>query len=92
MSSFGVGTLRTMLTALLGAVAMLLLIACVNVANLQLGRALARRREMVLRLSLGASLGRIARQLFVENLLLAALGGVVDCCWHGWSPDWPTSC
>ncbi|HUE85571.1 MAG TPA: ABC transporter permease [Vicinamibacterales bacterium] len=76
MSSFGVGTLRTMLTALLGAVAMLLLIACLNVANLQLGRALARRREMVLRLSLGASLGRIARQLFVENLLLAALGGV----------------
>jgi putative ABC transport system permease protein len=76
MASFGVGTLRTMLLALLGAVVMLLLIACVNVANLQLGRALARRREMVLRLSLGASVGRIARSLFVENLLLAALGGV----------------
>jgi predicted permease len=75
MSSFGLGTLRTMLLALLGAVVLLLLIACVNVANLQLGRALARRREMVLRLALGASVGRIARSLLVENLLLAALGG-----------------
>jgi putative ABC transport system permease protein len=75
MAEHNLGQLRTMLTALMGAVALVLVIACVNVANLQLGRALARRREFVMRLSLGAGLGRLARQLFAESLVLALAGG-----------------
>ena len=71
MADQGLGTLRTMLTALMGAVTLVLIIACVNVANLQLGRALARRREFALRLALGAGIGRLARQLFAESLVLA---------------------
>lgn len=76
ISEQGLGRLRPMLTAVMGAVSLILLIACVNIANLQLGRALARRREFVLRLSLGASLSRLARQLFTESVLLAAAGGL----------------
>ncbi len=76
MAEHNLGTVRTMLTALMGAVILVLVIACVNVANLQLGRALARRREFVVRLSLGAGLGRLSRQLFAESLALALAGGV----------------
>ena len=76
MADQGLGTLRTTLTVLMGAVTLVLIIGCVNVANLQLGRALTRRREFALRLALGAGIGRLARQLFVESLVLAAAGGL----------------
>jgi putative ABC transport system permease protein len=74
MSEQGMGPLRNTLRALMGAVALVLVIGCVNVANLQFGRALKRRREFVLRLSLGAGLRRLARQLFVESVVLSLAG------------------
>src|SRR6185369_12173395 len=59
-----------------GAVALLLIVACANVAAVLLARALARRREMGIRLALGSSRTRLLRQLLVENLILASVGGV----------------